>query len=76
MSPAYVTADFVYVRLHGPGDAKYQGSYTDKQLKEWAAQCQEWRREGLNVFVFFDNDEHGYAAFNAQSLKRLVGISA
>ena len=27
-SPAVVTAPFVYVRLHGPGDA-YQGSYDD-----------------------------------------------
>jgi uncharacterized protein YecE (DUF72 family) len=75
-SPAYVTADFVYVRLHGPGDAKYQGSYTEKQLKEWAEQCHEWQREGHDVFVFFDNDEQGYAAFNAQSLGNLVGACA
>lgn len=70
-SPAYVTADFVYLRLHGPGNAKYQGSYTEKQLEDWAAQCQEWRREGLDVFVFFDNDERGYAAFNARMLQSL-----
>jgi uncharacterized protein YecE (DUF72 family) len=75
-SPAYVTADFAYVRLHGPGNTKYQGSYTQKQLKELAAQCQVWQREGLDVFVFFDNDERGYAAFNAKSLQCLVGISA
>ncbi len=70
-SPAYVTADFVYVRLHGPGNSKYQGSYSQKQLTEWAKQCHAWQREGLDVFVFFDNDEKGYAAFNAQSLKSL-----
>jgi uncharacterized protein YecE (DUF72 family) len=71
-SPAHVTADFVYVRLHGPGNAKYQGSYTETQLEEWAEQCRNWQREGLDVFVFFDNDEQGYAAFNAQSLKNLL----
>jgi uncharacterized protein YecE (DUF72 family) len=71
-SPAYVTADFVYIRLHGPGNAKYQGSYTEEQLMEWALQCLVWKGEGLDVFVFFDNDEHGYAAFNAQSLQFLL----
>lgn len=74
ISPAYVTADFVYVRLHGPTTAKYQGRYTSKQLEEWGKQCRAWQREGLDVFVFFDNDEKGYAAFNAQSLKNLVEI--
>lgn len=32
LSPLTVTADFVYIRLHGPG-AKYEGSYQDKALK-------------------------------------------
>jgi uncharacterized protein YecE (DUF72 family) len=70
-SPVNVTADFVYIRLHGPG-GKYQGSYSNAQLKDWAHQCCEWQREGLDVFVYFDNDEQGYAAFNAQSLKQYV----
>lgn len=71
MSPVEITADFVYVRLHGPGN-KYQGSYSEEQLKQWAEQCKEWQRQGLDVFVFFDNDEKGYAAFNARILKELV----
>jgi uncharacterized protein YecE (DUF72 family) len=32
LSPLKVTADFLYIRLHGPGN-KYQGSYTDAELK-------------------------------------------
>lgn len=71
-SPVNVTADFVYVRLHGPGN-KYQGSYTRAQLKDWAYQCREWQRQGLHVFVYFDNDQQGYAAFNAQTLKDMLG---
>jgi uncharacterized protein YecE (DUF72 family) len=71
-SPVHVTADFVYVRLHGPGSNKYQGSYTQMQLKDWAEQCQHWQQQGLDVFVFFDNDEKGFAAFNAAELKRLL----
>ena len=71
LSPLEVTADFVYVRLHGPGN-KYQGSYSLKTLKEWATRCKEWQRQGKDVFVYFDNDQEGYAAFNALTLKKLV----
>jgi uncharacterized protein YecE (DUF72 family) len=70
-SPVDITADFVYVRLHGPGD-KYQGSYNEEQLSDWARQCKQWQNQGLDVFVYFDNDQNGYAAFNAQSLIELT----
>ncbi|KRD10362.1 hypothetical protein ASE21_11675 [Flavobacterium sp. Root901] len=71
ISPIQVTADFVYVRLHGPGHSKYQGSYSIEILKEWADQCSEWLKT-KDVFVYFDNDEKGYAAFNALELKKLI----
>lgn len=71
LSPFEETADFVYVRLHGPG-AKYQGSYPDQTLKEWAKQCKAWQSKGKDVFVYFDNDQDGYAAFNALHLKKLL----
>jgi uncharacterized protein YecE (DUF72 family) len=70
LSPLEVTADFVYVRLHGPGN-KYQGSYPMATLKKWAARIREWRRAGRDVYVYFDNDQAGYAAFNALTLQRL-----
>lgn len=71
LSPIEVTADFVYIRLHGPGE-KYQGSYTQTQLRFWAERCIEWQRGGLNVFAYFDNDQNGYAAFNALTLKEII----
>ena len=71
MSPFKVTADFVYIRLHGPGD-KYQGSYNEEALHSWAGKCKSWAKEGKDVFVYFDNDEKGYAAFNAIRLNELV----
>lgn len=70
-SPVLSTADFVYIRLHGPG-AKYQGSYTDEALQEWADLCREWRSEGKDVFIYFDNDQLGYAAFNAAKLRSIL----
>jgi uncharacterized protein YecE (DUF72 family) len=70
-SPLVSTADFVYLRLHGPGD-KYEGSYTDEVLQEWSRQLLEWSSRGQDVYVYFDNDQYGYAAFNARTLQELV----
>lgn len=71
LSPVIATADFVYVRLHGPGN-KYQGSYSEEKLQEWVARCRQWREEGRDVFIYFDNDEKGYAAYNARELSRFI----
>ena len=71
-SPIEVTADFAYVRLHGPG-GKYQGSYSDQALVEWALRIRKWRQELKTIYVYFDNDEAGYAAQNALRLKDLIG---
>jgi uncharacterized protein YecE (DUF72 family) len=70
-SPRSVTADFVYVRLHGP-DGAYQGSYDDKVLSDWAEAFSSWADQGKEVFGYFDNDERGYAAQNALKLKELL----
>jgi uncharacterized protein YecE (DUF72 family) len=72
MSPIEVTADFIYIRLHGPTENKYQGSYPDKTLKEWALQIKKWNQQGKDVYCYFDNDQAGYAAFNAKKLKELI----
>jgi uncharacterized protein YecE (DUF72 family) len=71
LSPVEVTSDFVYVRLHGPRE-KYQGSYKKTVLKKWAERCREWQKQGKDVFVYFDNDQEGFAAFNAVTLMRLL----
>lgn len=70
-SPLEVTADFVYIRLHGPGGA-YQGNYTANALQTWARRLQTWEAEGLDVYCFFDNDEAGFAAHNALTMRRLL----
>lgn len=71
LSPIKITADFIYVRLHGPED-KYQGKYSDDQIIKWAEECNKWSSEGMDVFLYFDNDQNGYAVQNARSLKQLV----
>ena len=72
MSPMTITADFVYLRLHGPTEYKYQGSYSHAVLKKWAKQCIQWQTEKRDIYVYFDNDQEAYAAFNALTLKQLV----
>ncbi|HTA42914.1 MAG TPA: DUF72 domain-containing protein [Bryobacteraceae bacterium] len=73
-SPLTVTTDFVYVRLHGPG-AKYQGSYSDAALRQWAEQIREWKAKRKHVYVYFDNDDSGYAPKNALKLKTMLADS-
>ena len=66
-----VTAEFIYIRLHGPG-GPYQGSYDTKTLGDWATTISTWASQGKEVFCYFDNDEAGYAAQNALSLKKML----
>jgi len=40
-----VTADFVYVRLHG-SQTLYRSAYTDPELDRWAARIAAWRAGG------------------------------
>ena len=72
MSPIQVTADFVYVRLHGPEEGKYQGSYSEESLRWWAQQVRNWKAMGKDVYIYFDNDQLGYAGFNARTLNEML----
>ena len=71
-TPLEITADFVYVRLHGPG-GKYQGDYSRNDLKMWANRVRTWHADGRSIYVYFDNDQGGFAVKNAQELQTLVG---
>ncbi|HEX8170538.1 MAG TPA: DUF72 domain-containing protein [Thermoanaerobaculia bacterium] len=71
-SPIELTADWTYIRLHGPTAFKYQGSYSDEQLAEWAARIKSWSRTLQAIYVYFDNDDSAYAVDNALTLKRMV----
>jgi uncharacterized protein YecE (DUF72 family) len=66
-----VTADFAYLRLHGDKEL-YASGYTDASLRDWAAKCQGWSADGLDVYVYFDNDLKGYAPHDAMRLVSLL----
>lgn len=83
-----ITADFVYVRLHG--DTKlYVSGYDDKAIQWWANRIAHWRKNrqpadaklvtpaGLDkkprdIFVYFDNDAKVHAPFDALRLARVL----
>ncbi|HET6967696.1 MAG TPA: DUF72 domain-containing protein [Ornithinibacter sp.] len=67
------TSETVYVRWHGPShDHLYAGSYPEEDLRWWADRLREWETAGHAVRGYFNNDEHGYAAANAQRLHQLL----
>lgn len=70
-SPLVVSGDFVYLRLHGPA-GPYQGEYGELELARWEAAITKWRRQGRDVYCYFDNDEHAYAVRNAEHLRSLL----
>lgn len=71
-TPLELTADFTYVRFHGPGTAKYTGSYRRSDLRRWAVRIDEWAEELTDVYIYFNNDVGGYAIKDALILKSLL----
>jgi uncharacterized protein YecE (DUF72 family) len=70
-APWEATADFVYVRGHGP-TREYHTRYGTKALHQWAATINGWKRKGLEVFCYFDNDQKSAAPWDARQLSGMV----
>ena len=66
-SPEVLTADFTYLRLHGPKKA-YQGTYGKKGIDDWRRKIVRWKKTA-SVYCYFDNDEKGFAIQDAKSLQ-------
>ena len=83
-----LTADFVYLRLHGKGEL-YVGGYDDECLAGWANRLHKWvhgsqpkdaktlvdtypKARSPDAFVYFDNDVKVQAPFNAMELQRMM----
>jgi uncharacterized protein YecE (DUF72 family) len=67
-----VTADFVYVRLHGAQEL-YTSGYDESALANWATRIEQWAASGYDVYVYFDNDAKVRAPVDASALRELVG---
>jgi len=86
-----VTADLVYVRLHGETEL-YASGYDDESLDRWAAKVRIWAAGGTpadartlaapadpaperDVFVYFDNDIKVRAPYDSMALAARLGIT-
>lgn len=84
-----ITADFIYVRLHGSTEL-YKSAYGRPALRRWAARVKAWseggpmtdghfvhpkqpRRRPRDVFFYFDNTDKLQAPKDALTLMKLVG---
>lgn len=70
-SPWKRTADFVYVRGHGPG-GRYTGHYSRTTLAGWKKRIERWSVRGYDAYVYFDNDQKSAATADASNLERLT----
>jgi uncharacterized protein YecE (DUF72 family) len=62
-----VTADFAYVRLHGDVEL-YASQYGSDALDTWAKRIRGLADAVPDVYVYFDNDIHAHAPFDALAL--------
>jgi uncharacterized protein YecE (DUF72 family) len=65
------TADFVYLRGHGPG-GRYKGHYSTAILQAWAKRINSRKAQGCDVFAFFDNDQKSAAPADALKLGQML----
>ena len=57
--------------MHLPPDGLGYGRRT---LQQWADRVIDWRRRGLDLFVYFNNDMEGHAINDAKTLISLVAV--
>ena len=87
-----VTADFLYLRLHGDAEL-YVSGYSDDALTRWAQRIRRWSEGGepadavrvgrlapklarRDVYCYFDNDMKVHAPFDAQVLMDKLSLPA
>ncbi|HET8574579.1 MAG TPA: DUF72 domain-containing protein [Candidatus Paceibacterota bacterium] len=68
---ANITSNFVYLRFHGPSEFA-SSRYGTEGLRPWAGKITRWQVCGLDVFAYFNNDVHGHAVHDAQTLLGLI----
>jgi uncharacterized protein YecE (DUF72 family) len=66
-----VTADFCYVRMHGPANL-YCSCYSKDELKKIAVLIKKNLEKNIENYVYFNNDAQGYAVENARTLIEMV----
>ncbi|MGH7233774.1 MAG: DUF72 domain-containing protein [Nitrospiraceae bacterium] len=66
-----LTTDWAYVRYHGR-NKMFASNYSRIELAKEARILKRYLKDGIEVFVYFNNDARGYAVKNARTLRDLV----
>jgi uncharacterized protein YecE (DUF72 family) len=66
-----LTADFVFVRRHGP-DGDHGANYPEEMLQEDAQRVRSWLSSERDVYFYFNNDVKAYAVRNALRMRELL----
>ena len=64
------TVDWRFIRFHH-GHRGRRGNYSERELLQWAARIDGWRRSEA-VWAYFNNDWEGFAPANAIRLRALL----
>lgn len=74
LSQPIVTADHVFVRLHGRNEKFwYNYLYSKKELKSWVEKLDTVKKDAKVLRVYFNNHPGGKAVLNALQFKELTG---
>lgn len=75
--PWELTADWTYVRFHGPWAAElpYRGRYGPERLGLAAERLGEWLAEGIEAWAYFNNDYEAHAVADAEWLRSRLGAA-
>jgi len=68
-----LTAGWTFVRFHA-GTRGLRGNYSESELQEWAERIDAWRRGGVDVYAYFNNDWEAFAIRNGLRLQELLGV--
>ena len=86
-----LTADLVYIRLHG-SEQLYVSGYSEAEIEWWSKRIERWRRgwqpddakligrtkpdgKSRPVYVYFDNDAKVHAPFDAIRMAKRLGVA-
>jgi uncharacterized protein YecE (DUF72 family) len=64
----YMANDTIYMRFHGYPHYRYK--YKPHEIKIWARRF--LRMKPKKIWIYWNNDRHGYAPDNAQELRRVL----
>jgi uncharacterized protein YecE (DUF72 family) len=71
-----VTAPFAYIRWHGHGKKLwYYYLYNQEELESWVPKIRETEtKTPKNIYGYFNNHWHGFAARNSVEMMELLGM--